>query len=80
MKTKHTAPAFFADAFPAFAKATAGMPADEKIDNYVLKPLYSFAGHGVDMEPTREKISALKNPHEWILQRKVDYAAFVERD
>ena len=67
LKTEHTSPAFFADE----------LPAGEEIDNYVLKPLYSFAGHGVDMEPTREKISALKNPHEWILQRKVDYAAFV---
>src|SRR6266700_3903204 len=67
LKTEHTSPAFFADEFPA----------DEKIDNYVLKPLYSFAGHGVKMEPTREKLSALKNPHEWILQKKVDYAAFV---
>jgi hypothetical protein len=67
LKTEHTSPAFFANEFPA----------SEKIDSYVLKPLYSFAGHGVDMEPTREKIAALENPHEWILQRKVDYAAFV---
>jgi hypothetical protein len=67
LKTEHTSPAFFADEFPA----------DEKIDNYVLKPLYSFAGLGVKMEPTREKLSALKNPHEWILQRKVNYASFV---
>ena len=67
LKTEHTPPAFFADEFPV----------SEKIDHYVLKPLYSFAGHGVEMEPTREKIAALKNPHEWILQRKVDYAAFV---
>jgi hypothetical protein len=67
LKTKHTSPTFFADDF---------FP-DKNIDDYVLKPLYSFAGHGVDMEPTQEKISALKNPHEWILQRKVDYAAFV---
>jgi hypothetical protein len=67
LKTEHTWPAFFADEFPD----------DEKVDDYVLKPLYSFAGHGVEMEPTREKISTLKNPREWILQRKVDYAAFV---
>ena len=67
LKTKHTSPAFFADEFPS----------DEKIDNYVLKPLYSFAGLGVNMEPSREKLLALKNPHEWILQKKVDYAAFV---
>jgi hypothetical protein len=67
LKTEHTTPAFFANEFPA----------GEKIDNYVLKPLYSFAGLGVDMEPTREKIGALKNPQEWILQKKVNYAAFV---
>jgi hypothetical protein len=67
LKTEHTSLAFFADEFPA----------DKKIDNYVLKPLYSFAGLGVEMEPTREKLAALKNPHEWILQKKVDYAAFV---
>jgi hypothetical protein len=67
LKTEHTSPAFLADEFPA----------DENIDNYVLKPLYSFAGHGVDMEPTREKIGALENPHEWILQKKIDYSPFV---
>jgi len=67
LKTEHTSPTFFVDEFPS----------DEEVGDYVLKPLYSFAGHGVDMEPTREKIAELQNPHEWILQRKVDYAAFV---
>jgi len=67
LKTEHTSPTFFADEFPA----------DADVGNYVLKPLYSFAGHGVDMEPTREKIGALEKPHDWILQKKIDYAAFV---
>ena len=67
LKTEHTSPTFFADDFPA----------NENIGDYVLKPLYSFAGHGVDMEPTGQKIAALKNPCEWILQKKVDYAPFV---
>jgi hypothetical protein len=67
LKTQHTSPTFFVDKFPA----------GENLDDYVLKPLYSFAGHGVDMEPTPERIGALENPHEWILQQKVDYAAFV---
>jgi hypothetical protein len=67
LKTEHTSPAFFADEFPSH----------DKIGNYVLKPLYSFAGLGVDMEPTREKLSTLENPHEWILQKKVRYAEFV---
>jgi hypothetical protein len=68
LKTEHTSPSFFADEFPA----------EEKLDDYVLKPLYSFAGLGVDMEPTREKLAALEKPHEWILQKKVQYAEFVE--
>src|ERR1700730_17000677 len=67
LRTEHTSPAYFADQFPA----------DDKIDSYVLKPLYSFAGLGVEMEPTREKLAALTNPHEWILQKKVQYAEFV---
>ena len=77
LKTAHTSPAFFADEFPAFVKVTAGRAADEEIDDYVLKPLYSFAGLGVDMEPTREKVAALEDPHHWILQKKVEYASFV---
>jgi hypothetical protein len=68
LKTAHTSAAFFADKFPA----------GEEIDNYVLKPLYSFAGLGVDMEPTRQKLAALKKPNEWILQKKVPYAEFVQ--
>jgi hypothetical protein len=68
LKTEHTSPAFFADEFPA----------TEKIEDYVLKPLYSFAGLGVDMEPARETLSALEKPREWILQKKVQYAEFVE--
>src|ERR1700736_1742536 len=67
IKTAHTSPAFFANEFPA----------GEEIASYVLKPLYSFAGLGVEMDPTREKLAALKNPHYWILQKKVEYASFV---
>ena len=67
IKTAHTSSCFFADEFPV----------DERIDNYVLKPLFSFAGLGVDMEPTSAKIAALKNTHQWILQEKVEYASFV---
>jgi hypothetical protein len=67
LKTPHTSPAFFADEFPP----------GESIGDYVLKPLYSFAGLGVDMEPTAGKLAALADPHAWILQKKVQYAAFV---
>ncbi|MGH7937022.1 MAG: hypothetical protein ACREFG_00815 [Chthoniobacterales bacterium] len=67
LKTAHTSPAYFADEFPP----------DESLSDYVLKPLYSFAGLGVDMEPTREKLAALTDAHAYILQHKVTYAEFV---
>lgn len=67
LKTAHTAPAFFADEFPP----------GERLEEYVLKPLYSFAGLGVDVDVTPEKLAALSAPHEWILQKKVSYAEFV---
>ena len=60
-------PPFFADEFPA----------GERLEDYVLKPLYSFAGLGVDLEPTAEKLAALPDPRAWILQKKVAYADFV---
>lgn len=52
------------------------LPGD--LENYVLKPLYSFAGLGVDIAPTREKIAAIEKPGEWLLQRKVAYAPVLE--
>jgi len=73
--SKHTLPFLKSRYVPdcRFVSDLAGnIPAD--LENYVLKPLYSFAGLGVDIAPTREKIAALPNPAEWLLQRKVAYA------
>lgn len=46
----------------------------EDLSEYVLKPLYSFAGAGVEMDVTAERLRAIDRPAEWILQRKVAYA------
>ncbi len=46
------------------------------LDNYVLKPLYSFAGAGVKFHVTRADVDAVpaaEHGH-WMLQRKVRYA------
>ena len=48
------------------------MPAD--LENYVLKPLFSFAGQGVVIDITQEDIDNVKDPENWILQKKVKYA------
>jgi len=52
------------------------MPAD--LENYVLKPLFSFAGMGVVIDVTKEDIDAVKDPENWILQKKVKYAGVIE--
>jgi hypothetical protein len=50
----------------------------EDLGSYVLKPLFSFAGLGVEIDVTPERLRALERPDEWILQRKVAYAPAIE--
>ncbi len=52
------------------------MPKD--LENYVLKPLFSFAGQGVVIDVTKEDIEKVKDPENWILQRKVKYADVIK--
>ena len=44
------------------------------LENFVLKPLFSFAGQGVVIDLTEEEIEKVSDPENWILQRKVKYA------
>ena len=44
------------------------------LENYVLKPLFSFAGQGVVIDVTKNDIEKVSDPQNWILQRKVKYA------
>jgi hypothetical protein len=48
------------------------MPVD--LTQFVLKPLFSFAGQGVIIDVTPDDIEKIKDPENWILQRKVEYA------
>ena len=48
------------------------------LENYVLKPLYSFAGSGVLINLNRYDFDAIKDPENYILQRKVNYAPVIE--
>ncbi|HMK03904.1 MAG TPA: hypothetical protein VK489_06925 [Ferruginibacter sp.] len=52
------------------------MPGD--LENYVLKPLFSFAGMGVVIDVTQQDIDNVKDPENWILQRKVKYADVIK--
>lgn len=49
----------------------------DDLHNYVLKPLYSFAGTGVIIHINRFDLEAIEDPENYILQRKVEYAPIV---
>ena len=58
-----------------FLNELSTVPAD--LENYVLKPLFSFAGMGVVIDVSLEDIQAIKDPENWILQKKVNYEPVV---
>lgn len=45
---------------------------------FVLKPLFSFAGMGVVIDVTQKDIDEITDPENWILQRKVKYASIID--
>lgn len=69
IKHKYVPETFFLNEIPE-------IPLD--LENYVLKPLFSFAGQGVIIDVTKEDIINIKEPKNWILQRKVKYADIIE--
>ncbi|MGA8535283.1 MAG: hypothetical protein WB615_14335 [Candidatus Tumulicola sp.] len=69
---------------PAVPRATflsnvAELPSD-LTDRYVLKPLFSFAGSGVDVAPTTAAVAAVPEERRdrWCLQEKIEYAPVLE--
>jgi len=65
---------------PAVPKATFVSDIDRLPDDfaarYVLKPLFSFAGGGVNVEPTAADVDAIPadERHAWCIQEKIEYA------
>ncbi len=52
----------------------------DDLSGYVLKPLFSFAGGGVNVEPTRADVDAIPaaERHAWCLQEKIEYEPALE--
>lgn len=53
-------------------------PLPKDLENYVLKPLFSFAGMGVIIDVEESDITAIKDPENWILQKKVHYEPVIK--
>jgi hypothetical protein len=52
----------------------------DDLSRYVLKPLFSFAGGGVNVDPARADIDAIpeRERHAWCIQEKIEYAPALE--
>lgn len=50
----------------------------DDLHNYVLKPLYSFAGTGVKLSISAKDLDEIEEKENFILQRKVDYAPLID--
>jgi hypothetical protein len=72
--SKHTLPFLHHPYVPVthFLSDVKEIPQD--LNNYVLKPLFSFAGQGVIIDLHLEDLKKIEDPENWILQRKVKYA------
>ena len=69
LKGKYVPKAFFVNELKS-------VPDD--LQNYVLKPLFSFAGLGVKVDVTKEMLKSIPDPENYILQEKIDYAPLIE--
>lgn len=76
--SKHTLPLLSGPYVPPtiFLKDLDKIPDD--LENYVLKPLFSFSGSGVIINLNRFDIESISDPENYILQRKVKYESVIE--
>lgn len=51
----------------------------DNLEDYVLKPLFSFAGKGVNINPTKRDIEEIPDEelNNWVLQERINYAECV---
>jgi hypothetical protein len=74
--SKHTLPSIEHSAAPWTRILAEVDPLPADCSRFILKPLFSFAGTGVNPDLTAEAIHAIPEAErsQWILQEKVDYA------
>lgn len=64
LKSKYVPECFFLNKLKA-------IPGD--LENYVLKPLFSFSGSGIKFNVTKEDIDQVNDKENYLLQKKVNY-------
>ena len=76
--SKHSLPFIQSEFVPdtLFLDQIKSIPDD--LENWVLKPLFSFSGQGVKINITKEDIESVTDPSNFILQKKVEYVASIK--
>lgn len=76
--SKHSLPYIQSEFVPEtlFVNELKSIPED--LENWVLKPLFSFSGQGVKINITKDDVASLDDPANFILQRKVEYVPCVQ--
>lgn len=76
--SKYTMPLLKGDYVPKsyYLDQLETIPSD--LENYVLKPLYSFAGAGVQIHVDKAMIDAVEDKSNYLLQEKVAYAPIIK--
>jgi hypothetical protein len=78
--SKHALPALHHPFVPEARLLSDFAHPPEDLDRWVLKPLFSFSGTGVEVDVTPEDLAAVPEPERsrTLLMRKVDYAPVIE--
>lgn len=73
--SKYTLPTIDHPAVPRARTVASLDRIPDDLERYVLKPLFSFAGSGVNVDPTRADIDAIpaEQREGWLLQEKITY-------
>lgn len=73
--SKYTLPSIDHPAVPRARTVASLDRIPDDLERYVLKPLFSFAGSGVKVDPTRADIDAIPEEQRegWLLQEKITY-------
>jgi hypothetical protein len=76
--SKHTLPFIKSEFVPEthFLNELTDIPSD--LSQWVLKPLFSFSGQGVIINPTLEDVKNVDDPSNFILQKKVKYRSAIK--
>lgn len=76
--SKHTIPYLKSKYVPSsfFLNDLEQYPDD--LENFILKPLYSFAGSGVKIDITKKDLDKITNRENYILMEKIEYAPLIK--